>query len=122
MQYICNKSTFVLVPLKIPRLTAKVRNLKISIFNSKGYHCNNEILASLQAQMGGSWNMEGRYREKPRQMPPLLVLVLKQVLFSISLHFAIPPPSSSLEFRMIVESGWQSPGLGGGSNSYMFQK
>ena len=96
MQYICNKSPFVLVPLQILRLTPKVRNWKCIIFNSKGYHRNNEIPANRQAQMGGRQNMEGGNREELRQMSPLLVWVLKQVLFSISLHFAIPPPSSSL--------------------------
>ena len=98
MQYICNKSTSVLVPLQILRLTPKVRNLKIIIFNSKGYHCNDEILANHQAQMGERWNMEGGNREEQRQMPPLLVWVLKQVLFSVSLHFAtrlLPAPLNS---------------------------
>lgn len=78
------------MPLQILRLTPKVRNWKCIIFNSKSYYRNDKILANCQAQMGGQRNMEGENREELRQMPPLLVWILKQELFSISLHFAIP--------------------------------
>lgn len=68
------------MPLKILKLTPKVRNLKIIIFNTKSYHRNSRMLADQQAQTAevGAWEEATGRR---RQMPPLLLRSLKQVVF-----------------------------------------
>lgn len=71
------------MPLKILKLTPKVRNLKIIIFNTESYHRNSRMLADQQAQTGevGAWEEATGRR---RQMPPLLLWSLKQVVFPSS--------------------------------------
>lgn len=94
MQSICSKSTSVLEPLKILRLTPKLRNLKIIIFKSKGCHRDDEIPANPQAQMGG--------------------LVPKQVLFPLPCPWPPPLPSAPLNSEQLLKSGWQCPESHGG--------
>lgn len=102
MHYICNKSTFVFIPLKTLRLISELRNLKI-VFHSKTCQWNISKSPDPDGRFG---EHRGGDRRGLSQMPPLPVWLLQHVLFSISL-FSAAPSLQSIWLQNNAESDWQ---------------